>query len=257
MRITSSPFSHIDVLWLAFKRCVEEPALQRPYRFCFYGYTDVMLNKEEWLRLIEPEKYARLTNRENWQNLIKVHNRPDVEVVPTLSSIENVVFDGQISIEVFDFQKYEGTERMVDLNFRVPAELEQRYDMVFDNGTSEHCFNYPQVLMNSHLIAKESGFIRHDVPLNWPNHGFYNLSPTLFHDFYGDNQAKTVECMGHYLNRGANPPQHMIVEDVPQHERFLMSHVEMILVYTVQKLKHQSEFVYPVQYKYRDIKPWV
>ncbi len=240
-------------------RCEREARLSAPYRFCFYGYTDIMLNRSEWLALMPPEKYARLANRENRDSLVKIHNRPDVEKVPTLSSIQEVLFDKRVSIDVFDFQTYEGSEMMVDLNRRVPAELEQRYDAVFDNGTSEHVFNYPQLLMNSLLITKVGGFIRHAVPLNWPNHGFYSVSPTTFHDFYGDNGARTVECQGHFLDRKSNPPQHRIITSLPLHERFTLDKlggIEISVLYTVQKEEHRADFTYPVQHKYRDASKW-
>src|ERR1035438_5492908 len=114
---------------------------------------------------------------------------------------------------------------MSDLNRRVAVEIEQKYDAVFDNGTSEHVFNYPQVLMNSHLITKVGGFIRPAVPLNWPNHGFYSVSPTTFFDFYGDNGSATVECVGHFLDRRTNPPQHKIINNLPVHERFTLDSI--------------------------------
>lgn len=245
----------IRILINMFARCEQTIALQAPYRFCLYGYTDVMLTKAEWLAIIPQEKYDRLVNRANRDNLVKIHSRPEVEKVPTWSSIQEVVFENRVIIDIIDFQTYEGSELLVDLNRRVPVEMEQRYDAVFDNGTSEHCFNFPQVLMNSHLITKVKGFIRHAVPINWPNHGFYSLSPTVFHDFYGDNAASTVECIGYFLDRKTNPPQHKVVPDLPRHERFTLG-IEVSVYYTVQKQHHLTEFVFPVQQKYRDATKW-
>jgi len=245
----------IRILLKMLARCEQTKSLHAPYRFCFYGYTDIMLSKSEWLEIIPPENYDRLVNRENRDSLVKIHNRPEVEKVPTLSSIQEVVFGNRIIIDVIDFQTYEGSELLIDLNKRAAPEMEQKYDAIFDNGTSEHVFNFPQVLMNSHLMTKVHGFIRHAVPINWPNHGFYSLSPTVFYDFYEDNAAATVECLGYFLDRSTNPPQHKIVTDLPKFDRFT-SGIELIAFYTAQKKSHLAEFTFPVQRKYRDVTKW-
>lgn len=250
----------LEVIQDIFKRCEAQSGLAKPYRFCFYGYTDITLSPHEWSKILPPEKMSGLVSRPNSQKLTAVHGRPDVSIVPTLASVAEVVFGGDIIIDVLDFQAYEGSEILADLNHKIPAAMEQRYDAVMDFGTSEHVFNYPQVLMNSHLLAKPGGFIMHGVPLNMPNHGFYNLSPTLFYDFYGDNHAKTVRCDGYIFKREGDRLAHMVIEKLPQWQRFKMGPIkgeEVVVRYTVQKEKHVTDFVFPVQRKYRDASAWM
>jgi hypothetical protein len=58
---------------------------------------------------------------------------------------------------------------------------------VIDPGTLEHCFNIGQAMMNAANAVKPGGRIFHISPMTMVNHGFYNLCPTMFHDFYQQN----------------------------------------------------------------------
>lgn len=87
-------------------------------------------------------------------------------------------------LECVDIVSSRGVERIVDLN--QPHDLGQ-YDLVLDCGTIEHCFNIGQAIINAAAAVKPGGRIFHTPPLSMVNHGFYNLNPTLFHDFYGQN----------------------------------------------------------------------
>lgn len=84
-------------------------------------------------------------------------------------------------VDAFSFR---GTERIVDLNF--PAELGQ-YDLVIDPGTTEHCFNIGQAMLNAASAVKPGGRIYHSPPMTMVNHGFYNICPTMMWDFYQQN----------------------------------------------------------------------
>lgn len=77
-----------------------------------------------------------------------------------------------------------GREKIVDLNY--PHDL-GRFDVVIDPGTCEHCFNIGQALINAAQAVKANGYIFHINPMNVMNHGFYNICPTLMHDFYDQN----------------------------------------------------------------------
>lgn len=84
-----------------------------------------------------------------------------------------------------DVARFAGVERIVDLNY--PQEYLGRFDLVLDPGTTEHCFNIGQALMTAASAVKQGGRILHLSPMTMVNHGFYNLCPTLFHDFYTQN----------------------------------------------------------------------
>lgn len=83
-----------------------------------------------------------------------------------------------------DIHASRGVERIIDLN--IPTEI-GLYDLVIDGGTIEHCFHIGTSLMNAAGAVKPGGRIFHGTPMSMVNHGFYNVSPTLFHDFYTQN----------------------------------------------------------------------
>ena len=230
--------------------------------FVVLGYTDIMLTREEWLQFITDSQYSQLDNRENFDKLRKIHARPDVEKVPTWACVQSLIFKNAIRFYFVDFQKYQGDELLLDLNHQVPNEFFERFHAVLDLGTSEHVFNYPQVLMNCHLMTKVGGVIYHDVPLNWPNHGFYSLSPTIFYDFYSDNHAQIIECSGYFMDRSTRTPKRLVIPKIPKWERFNVSALkgrEVQLSIQARKIGSVKggSFVYPVQRKYRDASAWV
>lgn len=87
-------------------------------------------------------------------------------------------------LTVVDFAPMMGMEKIVNLNY--PHDLGQ-FDLVIDPGTLEHCFNIGQAFMNAANAVRVGGRIFHISPMSMLNHGFYNLNPTLFHDFYTQN----------------------------------------------------------------------
>lgn len=105
---------------------------------------------------------------------------------------------GFTTIDSIDVFPDEQPTFQFDLNERIPAHMHGRYDLVYDGGTTEHCFNVPQVLENVLLLLGEGGMIIHHSPSNnWYNHGFYQLSPTLYQDYYGANGCHSIRCIAH------------------------------------------------------------
>jgi hypothetical protein len=230
--------------------------------FLVLGYTDILLAKSEWLEYITEAQYGQLDNRENFVKLRTIHGRADVEKIPTWACVQDIVFKNAINFTFIDFQKYQGDELLLDLNYQIPEEYFERFNAVLDLGTSEHVFNYSQALMNCHLMAKVGAIIYHVVPLNWPNHGFYNLSPTIFYDFYSDNKAELIECSAYFTDRSTGVVKTVVIREIPQWKRFNLDIVngrEILLC--IQARKNGSvqtgEFVYPIQRKYRDASAWI
>lgn len=88
------------------------------------------------------------------------------------------------SLHCVDVHPSRGVEQLVDLN--LPCDLGS-HDVVIDAGTIEHCFNIGQAIMNAANAVAAGGCILHAPPLSMANHGFYNINPTLLHDFYIQN----------------------------------------------------------------------
>lgn len=106
-------------------------------------------------------------------------------------------------VDSMDYSDYEGCTIVHDLNNDVSDSMYDKYDFIFDGGTSEHIFNLPKVLENYHKMLKAGGKIIHVLPsTNYTDHGFYMFSPTLFHDYYTANKWKIVDS---FFMRNSNP----------------------------------------------------
>jgi len=81
-----------------------------------------------------------------------------------------------------DYSPYKGAKIVHDLNEPLPATLREKFDMVFDGGTLEHVFNFPQALHNAMNLVKPGGWYTGFTPgNNWFGHGFYQFSPELYY----------------------------------------------------------------------------
>ncbi len=100
---------------------------------------------------------------------------------------------GLSDVQAMDCNDYEGAEIVADLNLPIPQELRSRFDVIVDGGTIEHVFDIRQCLMNIVAMLKPGGRIVHMCPSNnFTNHGFYQISPTLFVDYYTANGFSDV-----------------------------------------------------------------
>jgi SAM-dependent methyltransferase len=71
----------------------------------------------------------------------------------------------------------------------VPKDYWGKFDVIYDGGTAEHVFHFPQVLKNIHLMLKENGVIIHVSPShNHVDHGFYMFSPQVYYEYYHTNR---------------------------------------------------------------------
>src|ERR1700690_456811 len=104
---------------------------------------------------------------------------------------------GALKQDSIDASAYEGATIVHDLNDPVPAELHGKYTLVFDGGTTEHVFNYPQTLSNAmRLLAVGGHFVSVTAANNLCGHGFYQVSPELFYRvFNGANGFRIVAVL--------------------------------------------------------------
>jgi hypothetical protein len=88
---------------------------------------------------------------------------------------------GYEGIESMDFSEYEGCSLTHDLNVPVPEDWHGRYDVVFDGGTLEHVFHFPNAIANAIQLVRVGGcFVGCSPSNNYNGHGFYQFSPELF-----------------------------------------------------------------------------
>lgn len=147
---------------------------------------------------------------------------------------------GYIHTDIIDIYQERGCELVVDLNY--PSILGS-YDLVLDHGTIEHCFNIAQAAINLANAVKQNGIILQHLPMNMVNHGFYNISPTWFYDFYETNGFEIKHLEGWcWANKQSF--------EVPRAESFTGLPEHCLLTMIAQRTVTQ-EVKYPIQCRYR------
>jgi SAM-dependent methyltransferase len=88
---------------------------------------------------------------------------------------------GATEVVSFDNSDYEGASVVHDMNSPIPPHCRGAFDFVYDGGTLEHIFNFPQAIRNCMDLLKVGGtFVTSTPANNFMGHGFYQFSPELF-----------------------------------------------------------------------------
>ena len=145
-------------------------------------------------RLLTLGHQSLLLTLEELNRLLRQLERPLVERVPEFAD-DVLIALGAERVEALDTSQYEGAQVVHDLNQDVPPSWHEQYDTIFDGGTLEHVFNFPNAIRNCMEMLKPGGrFISVTVANNWCGHGFYQFSPELFYRvFTSSNGFNVVE----------------------------------------------------------------
>lgn len=88
---------------------------------------------------------------------------------------------GATTIDSIDRSDFEDATIISDLNDPIDEKYIEKYSFVFDGGTSEHVFNFPQAIKNSMQLCEVGGYLLVALPCNnWAYHGYYQFCPDLF-----------------------------------------------------------------------------
>jgi hypothetical protein len=205
------------------------------------GYPDILASSTQLTALFGAELNGALEYRTDSESIARWHGLPNGTRIPDSAQFFALLgFD----LEVIDIVATRGGERIQDLNHPVPQELHRRYALVMDPGTLEHCFNIAQAAKNVVELVARGGCVFHGNPMNLYNHGFYNLNPTWYHDFYAAN-GFVVEAM----NAVVDPLRDFYRYDVPATKRFREAAEESSL-YVLMRRVSEAPVVWPTQTKY-------
>ena len=152
------------------------------------------------------------------------------------------------TLDCVDIVRTRKVERVLDLNEKHDL---GEYDLVIDPGTTEHCFNIGQAMMNAARAVRVGGHIYHSHPMTMMNHGFYNVCPTMPYDFYTQNgwRVKLMEARHQLVETAVPiPPEGAVTRHV-KIER------EVGMITLAQRLTG-AELRWPQQTKYIRMAQW-
>lgn len=201
------------------------------------GYPDLLIPQHMIYKALG-ERGDNVPVREDSQKIIDWHGVPLSKIYESQAFFRELGYQ----MDVFDIKEIRGGEIVLDLNYPNDGHKE-RYDLVIDSGTCEHCFMVGQAIINLAQMVKGGGHIVQVFPLNAYNHGFYSVSPTLIKDFYEDNGFRIVECFGiqngsyqkfpiDYRSRRGGYPENSFIQFLVEREKV-------------------KPITLPTQYKYR------
>ena len=222
----------------------------RTPRLAVLGYQDVLMPDDLYHDYFGPQALAQLENRPQAETLRNVHGvGPEVSCIPTLNSFFGLF--GPLEYDVFDFNAFQGEEKILDLNHPLPDAYAGRYDLVIDGGVLEHVFHMGQALFNVAKMVRLGGFALHAVPMNRPNHGFYNINPTLLCDFYQANgfQEKLRKGVQEFRQGGRI---HFNPMEIPHYDPFDYGPHPMDLLFLARRTMETDEAVIPTQFRYQE-----
>ena len=122
--------------------------------------------------------------------LDELHREPHLAAQGFLSDDCLLRMIGFGKIVRVDYSDYEAPDAILDLNaVETPEALCGAFDLVLDSGTIEHVFDIAAALRHCCRMVRPGGRVVHLTPSsNCVEHGFHNVSPTLFADFYSASQ---------------------------------------------------------------------
>ncbi|SEV91659.1 methyltransferase domain-containing protein [Halobacterium jilantaiense] len=132
--------------------------------------------------LVTYEDYTRKAAALDIEVPDTIRNHPDGEL-EVRAFFEAIGFP---DFRVLDIDDYQGAGIVQNLS---EDSLDDEHcgvaDLVYDTGTLEHVYNLDSALKNIHRLLSDGGIAYHVNPTNGMlDHGFYQISPTFYHDYY-------------------------------------------------------------------------
>lgn len=211
-------------------------------RICSLGYPDILVSAERLRAIVGERVAAQVRYRADSAEILRWHGaQARTGDVPHAESLFAAL---GYDLEVVDIVEARGGEILLDLNEPLPEEMKQRYAIVMDAGTLEHCFNIGQAAANVAEMVAAGGAAVHGNPINMFNHGFYNLNPTWYYDFYESN-GYVIELLQLVV-----PGEVPTVSPVPPFARFQRVPENSTLLVVARRAETKA-IRWPVQRKYR------
>lgn len=205
------------------------------------GYPDVLVDASTLEELLGAQLATRASYRPDSEAIARFHRMPEGTRIPEAQNLFALL---GYDLEILDIGALRGGEMIHDLNEPVPERLHRRYALIIDPGTLEHCFNIAQAAANAAQMVAPGGGVLHANPLNMFNHGFYNLNPTWYHDFYVANGFR-LEAL-HVVSAAGGKPARF---DVPPTLRFTKAPPGSVLHCLARRVQ-DGPIVWPTQSKY-------
>ncbi|WP_341703503.1 hypothetical protein [Ferrovibrio sp.] len=219
---------------------LRERAGQRRLSALAFAYPDFIMPKEALEQVLGADFVQGLPERPDSAAVRKMHGGSG-PVYDSMALLDRLGID----LAIVDVVALRGIERIIDLNDPLPDDLRRRFDLVIDPGTCEHCFNVGMAFRNVCEAVGPGGFLVHNAPFTFINHGFWNFSPTVYPDYFDANGFKLHYLGGQALQADGSHKSF----PVDAFRRFAAP-LNGILYVAAERIDDRPP-VWPVQHKYK------
>lgn len=167
----------------------------------------------------------------------------------TFFNILGITDQNYYDVDKYDFDK---PKILHDLELPFSKKYKNYFNLVIDSGTLEHIFDIKSVMSNTINITKVGGYIVQIIPTNnFINHGFYQINPTFFHDFYTINGFKVMES--HIIEFRATGYRFHNYQQKKFTTFFVNPYSRLATIFIVKKTKSVKNIKTPTQYTYQQV----
>lgn len=214
-------------------------------RIVSLGFPDMLTSVEDIRQYFGDAVVDKLAYREDSKDILKWHGAQWLDRVVDTHSFFNALGH---HLDCIDHKEVRGGEIVHDLNQPLPEALHGRYDILFDPGTIEHCFNVAEAMRSIAKLVRVGGYVIQGVGLNYYNHGFYNFSPTFVVDFFGQNGFELMWAEG--LNQRNHGREVTKFEFDWVRSFNLPASATSASIYYIVKRRSLQKIIWPTQGKY-------
>jgi hypothetical protein len=207
------------------------------------SYPDILLSPGEIVNYFNDLNIADILEIEG-EEILKWHG---IQGRQKIVDTENFFKKIDCNVDCFDFEKMRGGEIVVDLNYPLADIHQNKYDLVIDTGTLEHCFNVAEAFINMCKLCSIDGYIITAAPMTKINHGFWNFSPCAYGNFFSQNNFEIIYAVGFAKKEGK-----LEAFEIPENDRVIFPAESIIIV--VAKKTINSTYKFPIQAKYTNKK---
>ncbi len=162
----------------------------RPWLALSLSCQDAVATEGDYRDLLGDAGYEAMTWRHDSQAIVRWHKCEHITTrIPDWHALL-----GQLGFHArsTDLVRARGCEEFLDLNNpHLEPRFIEAFDLVVDNA-AHHCAGISTAIRNIMHMPRRGGFVLHITPLVAVNHGFYSISPTLFHDLYTRDRGYSV-----------------------------------------------------------------
>jgi len=154
----------------------------------YYKDNSISANNAKCIMLGRHNMTLRSQNQKNIINSSYPHISIDSLSGYAENFFENIGFTSVDSLDLTDF---EGANKLFNLSIPLSTQnansIENKYDAVFDLGTSEHVFSISSSINNSLFMLKKGGALIMCLPMSGhTDHGFFQVSPCFYYALNND-----------------------------------------------------------------------